>query len=266
LSSTEPEPGRLLVDEPSPGVARLTISHPARRGALDHAILDALAQTLPTLDARCLIITGQDGMFSSGYDIGTLSQEVLADAAEQLVAQPFDTALGALASYPFPTVAALGGHAIGGGLELAVTCDLRVAADTARLGMPPARLGLVYSHTGIRTFIDAIGAPRTRQLFLTGATIDAATALDWGLVNALHPADALNEAALELATAVAANAPISMRGNKRVIAAMLDGRGALAPATERELLELRRASFASEDFREGVTAFAEKRPPRWQGR
>jgi enoyl-CoA hydratase/carnithine racemase len=261
-----PEPGRLQVDEPAPGVARVTISHAARRGALDHPILDAFAETLPRLDARCLIITGEEGMFSSGYDIGALSDEVFADAAEKLIAQPFDVALAALAEYPFPTIAALNGHAIGGGLELAVSCDLRIAADSARMGMPPAKLGLVYSHTGIRKFVDVIGGPRTRELFFTGALVDAPTALSWGLVNAVHPSTALAQAALELATTIASNAPRSMSGNKRVISAVLDGQAALAPAIERELLELRAASVASEDFREGVRAFGEKRAPRWQGR
>jgi enoyl-CoA hydratase/carnithine racemase len=255
--------GRLLVDEPAPHVARLTISHPQRRGALDHAILDAFTRTLPGLDARCVIVTGSDGMFSAGYDIAGLSQETFAGEAEQLVAHPFAAALAAIDDYPFPTLAALSGSAIGGGLELALACDLRIASTDARLGMPPGRLGLVYSHTGVRRFIDAIGGPRTRELFLVGSTIDAATGLQWGLVNAVCDPAELPDTALQLATRIAANAPLAQSGNARVIDAVLDG---LTPALERELLTLRDASFASADFREGVRAFTEKRPPRWQGR
>jgi enoyl-CoA hydratase/carnithine racemase len=262
-------PGRLLVDEPATGVTRLTISHPAKRGALDHAILDVFVATLAALDASCVIVTGEGATFSAGYDIANLDSETratVADEASRLVAQPFAEALDALDTYPYPTIAALNGHAIGGGLELALSCDLRVAATSVRLGMPPARLGLVYSHTGIRKFIDTIGAPRTRELFLVGGRIDAATALSWGLVNQLAAADELASTALSLASEIAGNAPLAQAGNKRVIREVLDGQAALAPAVERELLELRLDSFRSDDFREGVRAFAEKRPPHWVGR
>jgi enoyl-CoA hydratase/carnithine racemase len=267
--SPPPAPGRLLVDEPAPGVARLTISNPGKRGALDHPILDALVATLRSLEARCVLVTGEDRTFSAGYDIANLDSETrgsVADRASRLVAQPFADALDALAGYPYPTIAALNGHAIGGGLELAVSCDLRLAASAIELGMPPAKLGLVYSHTGIRTFIDTIGAARTRELFLVGGRIDAATALDWGLVNRVVDFGELEASAIGLASEIASNAPLAEAGNKRVIAAVLDGRAALSPAVERELLELRLASFHSEDFREGLRAFAEKRAPRWQGR
>ena len=257
-------PGRLLVDEPASGVARLTISHPGKRGALDHAILDGFARTLPQLDARCVIITGEQTTFSAGYDIGQLPDSVFADEAEKLVAHPFAAAIDAIEAYPYPTLAALNGHAIGGGLEVALACDLRIAAGTVALGMPPAKLGLVYSHTGIRKFIDVIGASRTRELFLVGRRIDARTARAWGLVNAL--AEDVAAEALGWAREIAANAPLAQRGNKRVIRAVLEAEAALDPEVEHELIELRRACFSSEDFREGVRAFAEKRPPRWQGR
>ena len=271
MSSSRPEidavgGGRLLVDEPAPGVARLTISNPGKRGALDHAILDAFAATVPQLDARSLIITGEQSTFSAGYDIGDLPEAVFADEAERLIAHPFAAALDAIEDYPYPTLAALNGHAIGGGLELALTCDLRIAAATIALGMPPGKLGLVYSHTGIRKFIDTIGAPRTRELFLVARRIDARTAREWGLANAVAEPGRLAEEALQMAEELAANAPLAQRGNKRVIRAVLDAQAALGPTVERELIDLRRACFSSEDFREGVRAFAEKRSPRWRGR
>jgi enoyl-CoA hydratase/carnithine racemase len=268
LSSTsdEGEGGRLLVDEPAAGVARLTISNPGKRGALDHSILDSFASTVPQLDARCLIITGEATTFSAGYDIGNLPDTVLADEAERLVAHPFAEAIDAIDAYRFPTIAALNGHAIGGGLELALACDLRIAASTVALGMPPAKLGLVYSHTGIRKFIDTIGAPRTRELFLVGGRIDARTARSWGLVNAVTEPERLERETVQLAVEIAGNAPLAQIGNKRVIRAVLDARAALAPDIEHELIELRRACFSSEDFREGVRAFDEKRTPEWRGR
>jgi enoyl-CoA hydratase/carnithine racemase len=261
-----PARGRLLVDEPAPGVTRLTISNPNKRGALDHALLDAFAQTLPALDARCVIITGEGSTFSAGYDIGDLPESVFADEAERLVAHPFAAAIDAIEAYPYPTLAVLNGHTIGGGLEVALSCDLRIADEAIRLGMPPAKLGLVYSHTGIRKFIAVIGAGRTRELFLLGRPIDAHTALTWGLINEIAARDRLVERALALAGEIAANAPLAQLGNKRVIGAVLDAEARLTPAVEAELIELRRRCFASEDFREGVRAFREKRAPRWQGR
>ena len=266
MAESAGEAGQLLVDEPAPAVVRLTISNPQRRGALDHAILDALTSTLPGLDARCLIITGQENMFSAGYDLGGLNDHMLPEEADQLVAHPFAAALDAVEAYPFPTLAVLNGHAIGGGLELALACDVRLAASTIKLGMPPAKLGLIYSHTGIGKFIETVGAARTRELFLVGRRIDAPTALQWGLVNWVREAGELNEEALALAGEIAGNAPLAQLGNKRVIRALLNAQTVLDAETESELLELRRSSFSTEDFREAVRAFGEKRAPRWQGR
>jgi enoyl-CoA hydratase/carnithine racemase len=268
--SRELADGKLLVDEPAAGVLRLTISNPAKRNALDHPLLDAISATLEQLaaadsHARCVIVTGAHGMFSAGYDIGEIPDEDFEEQAERLVAHPFTLAIEALEAFPYPTLAALPGHTIGGGLELALACDLRVAQSGIKLGMPPAKLGLVYSHTGLRRFIDAIGVPRTRELFLLGNYIDASTALAWGLVNRVAAAEELDTIALELAQELAANAPLSQTGNKRVIAALLRAESTLAPDVEDELIELRRASFASRDLREGMRAFAERRAPSWRG-
>lgn len=273
-STRELAGGKLLIDEPAGGVVRLTISNPAKRNALDHPILDAITAALGELagvgghqsQARCLILTGAHGMFSAGYDIGEIPEQEFEEHAEALVAHPFTQAINALEAFAYPTLAVLPGHTIGGGLELALSCDLRLAQAGIKLGMPPAKLGLVYSHTGLRRFLDAIGAPRTRELFLLGRYVDASTALAWGLVNQVAPAEQLQELALELAQELAANAPLSQRGNKRVIAALLAAQGKLAPAVEEELIGLRHGSFASQDMREGMRAFAEKRPPRWSGR
>jgi enoyl-CoA hydratase/carnithine racemase len=170
----------------------------------------------------------------------------------------------ALAKYPWPTVAAINGHCLGGGLELAITCDLRICAAGAKLGMPPAKLGLVYSHTGLRKFLDTVGLARTKELFLTGRNFEAQRAEEMGLVHEVVPAERLEDAALELAAGVAANAPLSMRGNKHAIE-ILNQNPLLSEQQEAGLIALRESCFGSEDFREGISAFAEKRKPEWRG-
>jgi enoyl-CoA hydratase/carnithine racemase len=266
VSVTELAEGKLRLDRPAPHVARLTIDNPDKRNALDHAILDAIATTTRALaDARCLLLTAEGSVFSAGYDLGGLPRDEFSHRAESLVAHPFHDAIAALDAFPYPAVAALNGHAIGGGLELALTCDLRLAAEPAKLAMPPAKLGLVYSHTGLRKFIDAIGVPRTRDLFFTGRNVSAATALEWGMVNEVVPEAEIADRAVAYAAAIAANAPLSLAGNKRVIRELLMAEFGLDPEVERELVALREACFHSDDFYEGVRAFAEKRAPEWQG-
>ena len=255
---------KLQLDEPADGVARLTIANPERRGALDHEILDTLADHARTLEARCLVIRGSGEVFSAGYDIGNLEEQEFEESAARLVAHPFHDAIEALEAYRYPVVAEINGHAIGGGLELALTCDIRLAAREAKFGMPPARLGLIYSHTGLAKFIDACGAANTAELFFLGEAVEARRAERMGLVNGLVDRGELEGRVLTLAAAIAANAPLSLAGNKRVIRTLRAR--PLPPEVERELIELRESCFASDDFREGVRAFAEKRKPVWRGR
>src|SRR4051794_7541176 len=132
-------PGQLLHDEPADGVLRLTISNPAKRNALDHAILDGIAETLGSTDARCVILTGADGMFSSGYDIGDIPDDVFSVEAEKLVAHPFTSALDALDAFDRPTVAACGGHTLGGGLQPPPPRDLPGAPGRLQLRLPPTK-------------------------------------------------------------------------------------------------------------------------------
>ncbi len=261
--------GKLLLDEPAEAVARLTLNRPDSRNALDHELLDGIAAAMPALDRgielRCVLITGAGKAFSAGYDIAAIPSESFERDAEALVAHPFHAALEAIAAHPWPVIAAINGHALGGGLELTLTCDLRVCARSAKLGMPPAKLGLIYVHTGLQRFIDAIGVPRTKELFLTGRNLDAERAERIGLVHEVVDDDRLDSTAVEWAAEVAANAPLSMRGNKHAIDT-LNAFDRLTPEQERELIELRRSCFSSDDFREGIKAFAEKRKPVWKGR
>jgi enoyl-CoA hydratase/carnithine racemase len=261
--------GKLLLDSPAEAVTRIVISNPERRNALDHEILDALAETLPRLDrgieTRCVLITGAPPAFSAGYDIASIPSQTFERDAEALVAHPFHAAMEAIAKHPWPVVAAINGHCLGGGLELAITCDLRVCVEGAKLGMPPAKLGLVYGHTGLRKFLDTVGLARTKELFLTGRNFEARRAEQIGLVHEVFDAERFEREALGLAAEIAANAPISMRGNKRAIE-VLNQNPQLSEQQEAGLIALRESCFTSEDFREGIAAFAEKRKPRWRGK
>src|SRR6476659_11463921 len=264
MSGEELASGKVLVDHPAEAVARIQISNPERRNAPDHEILDAIAEAMPRLDegieTRCVLITGAPPVFSAGYDIATIPSDTFERDAEALVAHPFPAALEAIAAHPWPTVAAINGHCLGGALELAISCDLRICAAGAKLGMPPAKIGLVYGHTGLRKFLDTVGLARTKELFLTGRNLDAARAEQIGLVNEVVPDDSLERSSVELAAEIAANAPLSLRGNKSAIDT-LNQNPVLNPAQEAGLIALRESCFASQDFREGLAAFAEKRKP-----
>lgn len=261
--------GKLLLDRPAEAVARLTIANPERRNALDHEILDAIAEVLPQLDRgienRCVILTGAPPLFSAGYDIAGIPEQTFERDAEALVAHPFHAAMEAISHHPWPTIAAVNGHCLGGGLELAITCDLRICAASAKLGMPPAKLGLIYGHTGLRKFLDTIGLPHTKELFLTGRNLGAKRAERIGLVHQVVEDDRVADEAVALAAAIAENAPLSMRGNKHAID-LLNSNPELTEQQEAGLVALRESCFSSEDFREGIRAFAEKRRPQWTGR
>jgi enoyl-CoA hydratase/carnithine racemase len=269
MSSEQLAGGKLVLDEPAEAVARLRFSNLEKRNALDHDVLDALAETLPQLDrgieVRCVLITGSDSIFSAGYDIDSIPEQTFEREAEALVAHPFQAAMKALAAHPWPTVAGINGHCLGGGLELAITSDLRVCAEGAKLGMPPAKLGLIYGHTGLRKFIDVIGLARTKELFLTGRNVGARRAEQIGLVHEVVADDEIEQVSVNLAAEVAANAPLSMKGNKQAIE-ILNASPVLTEQQEAALVALRESCFASEDFHEGIRAFGEKRKPKWRGR
>jgi enoyl-CoA hydratase/carnithine racemase len=274
-NATERASGKLLIDEPEPNVVRLRISNPGKRGALDHEILDALADTMRDLEALCVVITGSDPVFSAGYDIGNFEESTFdssgeergfSDAAEKLVAHPFTEAIEAIEAYEYPVIAAINGHAIGGGLEVAVTCDIRVAARGVKLGMPPAKIGLIYSYTGLRRFIDVCGLANTSRLFYTGRNVDADRAYEMGLVSEVVEREQLDATVLDLAAEIGRNSPVSLRGNKEVLRTLRAHAGDLPAIEARRLVALRESCFTSGDFIEGIRAFGEKRTPNWSGR
>jgi enoyl-CoA hydratase/carnithine racemase len=268
--------GKLILDEPAENVVRIRISNPDKRGALDHEILDWLATLIQQQDAYCVIITGDGPVFSAGYDIGNFPEADLGDEAavdrsfsreaESLVAHPFTEAIEAIEAYPYPVIAAINGYAIGGGLELAVSCDIRIAARGVKMGMPPAKIGLIYSHTGLRKFIEVCGVGATSELFYVGRNVDADRASALGLVNHVVEPDDLDGAALEMAAEIGANSPLSLAGNKEIMRTLRGYGISLPEEVARRMVRLRESCFTSGDFVEGIRAFAEKRPPRWKGR
>ena len=266
-ATTELASGKLILDEPSDNVLRIRIANPDKRGALDHEILDTLAETLWTAESRCVVITGDGPVFSAGYDIGNFDDEqAFSEAAERLVAHPFTDAIRAIEYYRYPVIAAINGHAIGGGLEIAISCDIRVAASHVKVGMPPAKIGLIYSHSGLKKFMEVCGPGNTAELFFVGRYIDTQRAFDMGLLNRVVDEDELEDCALGMAQEIAANAPLSLVGNKEIMRTLREAPNELPASIERRLVELRQTCFTTEDFREGLKAFAEKRPPVWKGR
>lgn len=245
----------------------LTIDNPAKRNALDFQALDELEAACAAAAAdrvRCLVLRGAgEEAFSAGFDLGEMGQT---SRHGQRPDEAVERTADALSAVPCPTVAFLNGAAFGGGLELASTCDLRVAREGASLGLPPAKLGVVYPEGGIRRFLGLVGAARTRELFLVGRPIDASTALAWGLVNRLAPAGEAEALALVLAQEIAANAPLAVQGMKRILH-LLEGtheRG-LSEEERAEIAGLRRRAFESADLLEARRAREERRPPRFTG-
>lgn len=242
-------------------IAILTLDHPPKRNALDPPMLDALCEALARLPGegvRAVVLTGSgDRAFSSGFDLSALP------AGVDFGTNPLSRALAAIADGALPVIAALNGLAIGGGCELAATCDLRVAHPQVTLAMPPVRLGIVYPASGLQRFVSLIGASRTRELLLTAQPISAERALAWGLLDWVVPPEEVLPAALALANEIARGAPLAVRGTRRTLEAL---RPPLAPEVLAELAELQRTAWLSEDAKEARRAFVEKRPPRFTGR
>ena len=247
-------------------VAVVTIANESRANSLDDPMLDALVTALSAdaLDgARAVVLTGAgDRNFSGGVDLQARDGAALTDAVrtgERLLGRAAD----AVEDCPVPVIAALNGNAFGGALEIAMAADWRLATRGARLGMPPARLGWVYAAPGLRRFVRAIGAPATRELFLTGRPIDAEAARRIGLVNRVVDRLELHALAMADARAIAANGPIAVAGMRAIIRAIEGGHD---PARADAVAdEWRDRAFASDDIAEGLGAFREKRDPDFRG-
>lgn len=260
--------GKVLVGREGP-VATVTVSHPAKKNALNLSMLGELREAFGALageETRCVVLRGEgEEAFCAGYDIGAIPAGGSGEAQVLLPSNPFDDMIRAVESFPAPVIAMLNGFAFGGGLEMAVACDIRVASDQAVFGMTPARLGVIYRPAGLMRFVHTIGLPATKELFFTARKVSARRAFDLKLVNRVCPPEELPQVTAEMAREISENAPLSIRGTKRILSMCMAFRG-LPPAEAQEAEEWIRRCMESGDLEEGKKAFAQKRKPQFSGR
>jgi crotonobetainyl-CoA hydratase len=263
--TTDPAP---VLVERDDHVLVVTLNRPEARnavnGPLTLAVGTAFEEAEHDGEVRAVVLTAAGGVsFCAGVDLKALSRgESLNPPGTE------DWGFAGVVNHPIskPVIAAVNGAALGGGTELVLAADLAVAADTATFGTPEVRRGLIAAAGGLVRLPEQLPRKIAMQLILTGEPIDATTALRWGLVNAVVPADAVRTTALELAHRIASNAPLAVRASKRVAQGIRDGsmpaEADAWAASNHEILAL----MGSEDAIEGPMAFAEKRDPVWKGR
>lgn len=257
----------LEVTRPEPGVVLVTLANPEQRNAMSGPMTDAWRATMRDLagdrEVRCVVVTGEGSAFCSGGDTSWIAAEPEA-TVEELRARmlPFYRAWLSVLELDVPTLAAVNGPAIGAGLCLALACDLRFAAEEARLGAPFVRLGMHPGMAATWLLPDVVGAAHARDLLLTGRTVDAAEALRIGLVSRVVPGERLLDEALAAASGIAATAPVPSRLTTRALRA---GHADLETALQWEALA-QPVTLATEDLREGLDAARGRRQPRFAGR
>lgn len=246
-------------------VATITINRPEKRNALNAAVRAELIAALDRLcddaDVRVVILTGAgDRAFVAGADITEFAER---SPLEQRAAMSGRRVFDEVAAFPKPTIAMVNGYALGGGCELALACDMRVAARSARFGQPEIRLGLIPGGGGTQRLPRLVGAGRALRMILSGEAIDAEEAWRIGLVDMLTEDADLRNRTLELARTMAVSSPVALRLAKAAVAAAWETPLSAGLTMERELFI---TAFASDDRREGVAAFLSKRSPEFSGR
>ncbi len=256
----------IIVEKEASGLAQVTIDRPEKRNAVNLVMWAALRDTFGALEAdpavRVVVLTGAGGHFSAGADISEFDTVRATEVAGRHYDEVSDGAEDAIQGFSKPTVAAIDGVCVGGGLGLALCCDIRVASAAARFGITAARLGIVYGLPETRKLFDVAGAAAAKRILLGADIFDAAEARSLGLLKQVVEGEAL-PAARAFAEGIASNAPISMAGAKTILAALAAGE---AEAREAEFEALVLAALDSEDYGEGRRAFAEKRRPTFTGR
>lgn len=253
---------RTLTDD---GICVLTLNRPDSRNALDGALVRALEDTFLELRhdpaVRVVVLTGAGDVFCAGADLkerAGMSERAVADRIDH-----YARAFGAIESLPKPVICAISGHAFGGGLELALACDLRLMRDDVQIGLTELKLGIIPGAGGTQRLPRVVGVSKAKELIFTAARIDAAEAIRIGLVTAAHPAAALPDAALALARQMLGSAPIALAQAKIAIDAGLGVDLATGLKIESRCYAV---TIPTEDRQEGLAAFKEKRAPRFKGR
>jgi enoyl-CoA hydratase/carnithine racemase len=244
-------------------VVLLRLNRPEARNALSPELMEELASGLERLDpdpeVRCVVIAGSDKVFAAGADIKAMSERTFAEALRH----PAASFWRRLATIKTPMIAAVSGYALGGGCELALACDMIVAAEGATFGQPEINLGIIPGGGGTQRLARVLGKQRAMELVLTGERFDAAAALELGLVNRVVEGDGWLDEAMALAATVAERPPIAARLAKQAVIAAEETALSAGLETERRLYEL---AMATEDRVEGMTAFIEKREPKFEGK
>jgi enoyl-CoA hydratase/carnithine racemase len=242
--------------------ATIRLNRPKYLNRLQPDDLDALLGLFDRLEAdpaiRVLVLTGTGRAFSAGYDLNSVAERSSSAPEGQTAGSAFEVVANRLEDLSMPTICRLNGGVYGGSTDLALACDFRIGVDSAEMFMPAARLGLHYYTSGIRRYVSRLGADNAKKLFLTAQKIEASEMLRIGYLTACVPAESLDEEVDRLATILAGNAPVAMRGMKRTINEFSRGRLDEAAADQRA-----RDSMRSAEIKEGIKAFAEKRPPRF---
>jgi enoyl-CoA hydratase len=254
--------GRLVTERPAEGVTVLRIERPERRGALSEEILAALCRAFSEAQEGCIVLTGTGAIFSAGYDLSAIGDPVDPHIADATIAPEAVPALDELRACRVPVLAALNGPALGGGLELALGCDVRIAVPGAYLAAPAGKLGLVYSPGGLARLLAGLPAAVVAELFVLGRHLDAERARLLGVLSEVVAPGELLPAALAAAREVLAQSPLAVRANARALRELQAGP---SPQMLDQLAAIRREGLRAADFAEGVAAFRARRPPRWAG-
>lgn len=261
----------LLLFERQERICTIVFNRPERRNALSPLLLYQVSEKLKQLkeedEVRCVVLRGAgDKAFSSGYDITAIPTNISPEVMETLKTKnPLQLALDAVQDFPYPVIAMINGMAFGAGCELAVTCDIRIAVDSARLGMPPAKLGVVYMPAGIMRFVNVAGLANAKEIFFTGRYYPASRAKEMGLVHYVLPAEQLVPFTHEMVQEISGNAPLALKGAKTIFKACLKHQR-IEPEDQKQIEMLIAQAFNSEDLKEGQKAFLEKRKHIFKGR